>query len=357
MKAETLKRLFRSIQRQPSEDLLKVARTILDEETRKGHGYLATELGTLLESASLPKEAENSLSSPNVVNQSPVLRTSTSAKRVTELPVSRRLQLPLMVEVYREELRHDMTLPKQVEERFCRIEKEFVARERLASYGLKPRQKILFYGPPGCGKSMGAERLAWDIGLPFYKVRFESMISSFLGESANNLRTIFDTIQQRPCVLLLDECDFIAKSRTYGQDVGEMYRLVNMLLFLLEEYSAPGLLIATTNLEGALDKALFRRFDEVLEIPKPGASEIEHILRSTLSALDTSPKLKWAKLASEMDGFSAAQVVKVATDAAKQCVVNGERMVTINHINRTLSEVVNLENNDNAFPPPSTSAA
>ena len=163
-----------------------------------------------------------------------------------------------------------MVLPKLTETKIQRIEKEYVARERLAHFGLKPRQKILFYGSPGCGKSMSAERIAWNIGLPFLKVRFEAIISSYLGESATNLKKLFESVKNYPCVLLLDEFDFIAKARSSGQDVGEMHRVVNILLNLLEDYEAPGLLIATTNLEGALDKASFRRFDDIIEIPKPG---------------------------------------------------------------------------------------
>ena len=92
---------------------------------------------------------------------------------------------------------------------------------------------------------MGAKRLAWNVGLPLLKVRFDALISSYFGESASNLRSVFETAKERPCVLLLDECDFIARSRTNTKDIGEASRIVNSLLTLMEEYDAPGLLIAT----------------------------------------------------------------------------------------------------------------
>jgi len=334
MKSETLKRLFRSIQLRPNRDLLNVVRTILDDERRKGHTVLVAELELLLNSAQ--NFATDVLP--------PVERPQASTSKLVELPVSRRHQLPLMVEVPREQLRHHMVLPPAIEERISRLEKEYVSRKRLAEFGLRPRQKILLYGAPGCGKSMGAERLAWDIGLPFYKVQFDSLMSSFLGESANNLRTIFESTKETPCVLLLDECDFIAKSRTYGQDVGEMFRLVNMLLFLLEEYQAPGLLIATTNLENSLDKALFRRFDEVLEIKRPGVPEIMRLLSDSLSAMLIDKSLDLQAFAERLEGMSAAQVVKIANDAAKQSVLAYSSRVTTDHLEQAYQEISTIEN-------------
>ena len=233
-----------------------------------------------------------------------------------------------------------MVLTDVIEEKFKRIEKEFIARDRLAHHGLKPIQKILFYGAPGCGKSMGAERIAWTVGLPFIKVRFDSMISSYLGESLNNLRKIFEEISSQPCVLLLDEFDIIAKSRTYGQDVGEMYRIVNMLLSLLEEYNSPsGLLIATTNLEKSLDKAIFRRFDEIIEIKKPGKSEIVRLLKQTLTSQRTAKNINWIQIAEKMEGFSAAMGVKVAQNSAKFAILSNIDQIEQKHIEISLFEM------------------
>ncbi|MBC6613205.1 ATP-binding protein [Hymenobacter sp. BT507] len=337
MKSDTLKRLFRSIQQRPSPELLSVARGIVEDERRKGHLLLVMELEGLLHAAEAhPRSSERTRPTPG--------RTQSAVSQLTELPLSRRYQQPLLKEVPRPELRHHMILPGEVESRFARIEREYVSRDRLAEYGLTPRRKILLYGPPGCGKSMGAERLAWNIGLPFFKVQFDTLISSFLGESANNLRTLFEATQAQPCVLLLDECDFIAKSRTYGQDVGEMFRLVNMLLSLLEDYQAPGLLVATTNLEHALDKALFRRFDEVLSIPRPGQPEIDQLLRNTLGAMRISRGLNLGSFAKQLIDLSAAQVVKIAQDAAKLCILALDPELTTGHLQQAFQELSTIEN-------------
>lgn len=318
-------RLFRAIEGDRSDDIVKIAEKIIDDERQKGHDKLAERLKAILHTnikghQSFTKELKTLL--PEGIN----------------IPTDKRNNVPLASTVERESLRHEMVLPKEVEQKIARIEKEYVARERLAHFGLKPRQKVLFFGAPGCGKSMSAERIAWNIGLPFLKVRFEAIISSYLGESASNLKKMFESIRHYPCVLLLDEFDFIAKSRTSPNEVGEMHRIVNILLNLLEDYEAPGILIATTNLEGSIDHALFRRFDDIVEIPKPGLEEIKRLLKKSLSSVQVSNDLNWDEVARRMEGMSAALVVKAAKDAAKTAVIKGEKIVDMNHLLQTLSE-------------------
>lgn len=317
MKADLLKRLFRAIADENEDSILKLSYKIIEDERDKGHTTLAQQLEELLQKSNLQNN----------------LRTQ---HKLTELPTSRRYQEPLAVFVPQEKLRHHMVLPFDIEERFSLIEKEYAARERLALFGLRPKKKIMLYGPPGCGKSLGAERLAWNTGLPLIKVRFDSIISSFFGESASNLRSVFEATLKMPCLLLLDECDFIARSRTSKQDVGEAPRIVNTLLQLLDEYDAPGLLVATTNLDESLDNAIFRRFDDVFEIPKPTKVEIKKLLDMTLSAMRVSDEINWPKIIEQMNGCSAANVVSVAQDAAKFCVLANEETVRQIHLENAI---------------------
>ena len=232
-----------------------------------------------------------------------------------------------------------MVLPATVELKLQRIEHEYAARNRLASFGLRPRCRILLYGPPGCGKSLGAERLAWATGLDLKKVRFDTLISSFFGETATNLARIFEDIAATPCALFLDECDTIAKSRSHaGNDVGEITRVVNALLEHLEAYRGDGLVIAATNLDEALDPAIYRRFDEVILVPQPGGAEIERLLRQSLSAVPVEKKLPWRELARRMDGLSCAEVVRVAQNAARRTIMERRKTVTVSDIQAALSE-------------------
>lgn len=320
MNATLMKRLFRAIQSGSNADMDTLCRRIVQEERKHGHGRVAEELESILKNLTPSKPAG-------------------TIATLQGLPKSRRDSSPLVQEVPLEKLRHHMVLPSAVEHRFHRIEKEFAARARLAKHGLKPRHRILLYGPPGCGKSLGAERLAWNTGLPLRKVRFDSLLSSYFGETMANLRKVFDAAQNSPCALFLDECDSLARSRTERNDVGEISRITNALLEMLEDYKGDGLVIAATNLDSALDSALFRRFDEVMKVPLPGIDEICRLLKTTLSPMVTDKNISWREIAQGMDGMSGSELVHIAQNAAKHSVLEGRRSVGEADIRHALQEV------------------
>jgi SpoVK/Ycf46/Vps4 family AAA+-type ATPase len=325
MKADMLKRVVRAISDGSQSDLQRLAKKIVDIERQSGHVKLAEELEAIL---SQPR--------PRRLAHQPA---ADSPRTLRELPLSRRHGESLATLLPAESLEHHMILPASAEERFARIEREFAARARLGTFGLRPRKTILLYGPPGCGKSLGAKRLAWKTGLPLMKVRFDTLISSYFGESAANLRAIFEAAQEHPCVLLLDECDFIARSRNNSKDIGEAARIVNSLLQLMEDYDAPGLLVATTNVESSLDSALFRRFDDVFQVPPPGPEEVRKLLQMTLHSLRPAEFINWDRIVEPLSGASAATVVKAAQDAAKAAVLDGQKGITEAHLKKAVSEI------------------
>ena len=323
MKSELYKRLFRAIFSEDIVSLKKIAITIIQEERQLGHYVLADSLEKI-SMTEKPKYAQ--------------FESRKSESGLTSLPKSKRTNSQLVSYITREQLKHHMILPHNVEERLLSIEQEYAARERLKKYNLVPKKKVLLYGPPGCGKTLSAERIAWNLGLPLLKVRFDSLLSSYFGESASNLRMVFDFCKSEPVVLLLDECDFIAKSRITTQDVGEVPRIVNMLLTLLDEYDAPGLVLATTNLKVSLDEALFRRFDDVIEIPLPSELERKRLLEMTLSAIPVSPDVDMIRISDNLEGYSAANIVLIAQRAAKISILAGCKKVCIEHFTKALEE-------------------
>lgn len=323
MKAELYKRLFRAIYSEDISSLKKLSITIIQEERKLGHNVLAN----ALEKITITEKPKSAF-----------IESKRDGNGLSTLPRSKRTNSQLVSYIPRDQLKHHMILPTDVEERLLSIEQEYVARERLKKYNLVPKKKILLYGPPGCGKTLSAERIAWNLGLPLLKVRFDSLLSSYFGESASNLRMVFDYCKSEPVVLLLDECDFIAKSRITTQDVGEVPRIVNMLLTLLDEYDAPGLVLATTNLKVSLDEALFRRFDDVIEMPIPGATERKRLLEMTLSAIPVSPDVDMEKISNQLDGYSAANVVLIAQRAAKIGILAGCKKVCNEHFTKALEE-------------------
>lgn len=354
MKGELLKRLFRAIANDNETAIQSMLSIVVEEERKKGHTLLAAQLENIKSknSRQLPSDISTRSSNISITDSgiqgfhpdrkatdviSPV---SSDTHSLTLLSSNQRFNHPFIVTIPRERLRHHMILSASVEDRFRRIEREYVARDRLAHHGLRYRQKILLYGTPGCGKTMGAERLAWNTGLTFVKVRWDAMVSSFLGETATNLRQVFETASQMPCLLFIDECDAIAKSREDTQEVGEIKRVVNTFLQLLDEYEASnGLLVAATNLTKFLDEAVWRRFDDVIEVPKPTEAEIEAILEQTLSCVEVGI-IDWKIIVQKLDSFSAAQIVRVAQDAAKRAILDREELVIQEHLEASIQDVV-----------------
>ncbi|HEX8116490.1 MAG TPA: ATP-binding protein, partial [Pyrinomonadaceae bacterium] len=158
--------------------------------------------------------------------------------------------------------------------KIARTLEEHRKRARLASYGYQPKTKLLFWGAPGCGKTFTAFYLGHELGLPVGVVRLNALVSSFLGDTASHLQKIFDFAASTPMVLLFDEVDAIGKDRDDRNDVGELKRVVNSLLQALDTFT-PGdsVVIAASNHQYLLDEALWRRFDDIVNFPLPGAAE------------------------------------------------------------------------------------
>ena len=214
----------------------------------------------------------------------------------------------------------DLLLDEAISADLQRVRLEFCQHELLARHGLVPINRILFDGPPGTGKTATAEGLAHALELPFLVARHDAIISSYLGETAEALRKTFDFAAQNRAVILFDEFDSFGRARSSNEknDVGEMNRVLNVLLQLIERHRGPALVIAATNLPGVLDDALERRFDLTIHFCMPSKAQGEELCRRHLCG-NTPEEIQRMCLCSS----SHAQIVRACTQERKRRLLAG----------------------------------
>lgn len=188
----------------------------------------------------------------------------------------------------------DLHLRSSIRSSIEDLRMEWTHRAELDAAALRRRSRLLFHGPPGCGKSITATAFGGELGLPVYVVRFDAVVGAYLGQTAIHLRELFRFAENNPCVLLLDEVDALGKHRGDPLDIGELHRIVITLMQELEHALPAGFIIATSNLPNELDLALWRRFDLVEEFPRPSARDRERfaIDRAKVLEVASNPKLR-----------------------------------------------------------------
>ena len=200
---------------------------------------------------------------------------------------------------------------------------EWRSESKLRAAGVCPRQTVLLHGPPGCGKTLVARHLAFVLKLPLFLVRFDALISSYLGETASNLQKIFAYIASNRCALLIDEIDAIAKLRDDRNELGELKRVVISLLQNLDHTANNSLLLATTNHPHLLDPALWRRFEVVWEVDLPEASARRKILERATNESSVATEL----VAEVTAGLTGADLRRIADDARRKRVLGPDLLM------------------------------
>ena len=276
----------------------KVALQISAVEARSGHAIVARTIQELL------NQKKTSLGTVRLVSKN---------KDIDDLL--------LQVDTY-----DDMTslvLCQELKEKLDRVIKEYLKKETLSKYGLANRRKLLLYGASGTGKTMTASALAKEFNLPFFVVRTEKVVTKFMGETGQKLGRIFDFINEVPAVYLFDEFDAIGSQRGMDNEVGEQRRILNTFLQLLERDDSDSFIIAATNRIESIDKAMFGRFDDVIEYKLPDREQRLALLREYLY---TAKDLDFSSAEPLFDGMSHAEIKMVCSDIFKESLLNDRKI-------------------------------
>lgn len=308
-----LRQLIKSGSEGDAESFRRVSEKIIQEERDKQHHLLANDLEKILYGRRNSSEQAKCFVFP-------------------KLPEDKERGLALLQ--IKEPLRKidDVILSDENRSLLDEILEEHHRVETLKSHGLFPADRLLFCGPPGCGKTLSAEIVAVELGLPLAIVRIDSVISSYLGETAANLRKVFDFIAAVPMLVLFDEFDALAKERADSAEHGELKRVVNAFLQMLDAYDGKSLLIAATNHEGILDSAIWRRFDEVLVFEAPNLEQLKRLLTIKLKGVRREFEIDNSKIYGLFKGMSHADVERVLRRAIKEKVLSGKEFLTERHI-------------------------
>ena len=229
-----------------------------------------------------------------------------------------------------------LVLPEALKKRILRIIHEYRQQSKLKKHGLSNRRKILLAGPPGTGKTMTASVLAHELRLPLHTIQVDKLVTKFMGETSAKLRQIFDLIREDPGVYLFDEFDAIGGERSLENDVGEMRRVLNAFLQFIEQDVSESMIIGATNNPNLLDKALFRRFDDVLNYSFPDAEARQQLIQNVLGTF--KGKLIWKNILQESEDLSHAEIDLACRDAIKEAILNDEIKVASVDLIKTLHE-------------------
>jgi SpoVK/Ycf46/Vps4 family AAA+-type ATPase len=297
--AEQIKSLLRSHFDNDSERFLTISLQVAAHEARQGHITLAEDIKSLVEKTKINRTRVITLL-PDLGDL--ILQTDPD----TRLP-------ELIVNV-------------SIKDRIKRLLNEHRQKAKIQQFGLENRRKLLISGPPGTGKTLTASVIAGELNLPLYTILVDKLITKYMGETAAKLRQIFEVIARQKGVYLFDEFDAIGAERGRENEVGEMRRVLNAFLQFIEHDKSDSFIIAATNNPGILDKALFRRFDDVLYYNLPEKDQIVQLVKNRIGTFKASYSLE--SLAEEIIALSHSDICQACDDAIKDAILDGKTTVS-----------------------------
>ena len=295
---------------------------LINDEEKKGNIPLATQLRTA--SKNIKKKGHRTAES--FYNGSPIIPQGIHSMQPMVAPRDKDSLLELYETINSDVKIEDVILPKEQKEALLQLIEEQKNKEILQQKNITPSNRLLFCGPPGCGKTMTAKAVAGELGLPIAYVRLDGLVSSYLGQTSTNLRRVFDAVNSQRIVLFLDEFDAIAKKRDDIQELGELKRVVTTLLQNFDNMPNNVFLIAATNHQHLLDPAIWRRFNISIILNLPDINQRKQLIVHWLKEYGIGTELNLEILSKITEGLNGAQIKELIIASVKHYLINGKKI-------------------------------
>lgn len=323
--SELIKQLFLSFTSNDNDAFIEAAREYIDREKRKKHTIVARELEKAL------------------FQSAPASNGNKRFKQNIPIPRDTEKGFPLLEIQHHEQSFDNLILSKRTKEQLERIIREFKDGDILATYNLSYKRKILLCGMPGTGKTFSAQIISSVLGIPLIYIRFDAIISSYLGETAGNLRKVFDFIENGTWIVLFDEFDIIGKNRDDSHEHGEIKRVVNNFLLMLDNFKGSSILIAATNHQNMLDSAIWRRFDAVVDYELPDETTRKLLFERYLRPIKRNKGINLDKATKDSEGLSPSDIQMIAVEAMKTAIIDSRNSLSASDLDSAIKQFVQRE--------------
>lgn len=323
---DLIKQLILSFHSSDHDAFLAATREYIEREKRMKHTQVVKEL----EKALFSKEHSASYSERRFKNSQPIPRDSEKG-------------FPLLEIKHCDENWENLILLQTVKDQLTQVVREFKDADILATFNLRYKQKILLCGKPGTGKTYTARVISSWLQIPLVYVRFDSIISSYLGETAANLKKVFDFIEQGTWIVLFDEFDIIGKNRDDIHEHGEIKRVVNNFLQMLDNFNGSSIIFAATNHQYMLDSAIWRRFDDVVYYDLPDEASREILFERYLKPMKREENIGLKTLAARAEKLSHSDIKMIAEEAMKLAIMSSRNILSMGDLSTALEKFITRE--------------
>jgi len=323
--SKLIKQLFLSFSNNDNESFEIAAREYIEREKRKKHNIVA-------------KELEKAL-----YNTGYIASTQKRFKNTIPIPRDAEKGFPLLEIQHFEKNFNNLIVSKETKEQLEQIIREFKDSDILASYNLYCKRKILFCGKPGTGKTFSAQIMSSVLNIPLIYIRFDAIISSYLGETAGNLRKVFDFIEHGTWIVLFDEFDIIGKNRDDNYEHGEIKRVVNNFLQMLDNVQGNSIILAATNHQNILDPAIWRRFDDVIYYDLPDEETRYQLFEIYLKPIKRDRDIDLIKISKKTKDLSPSDIKMITEEAMKLAIINSKDIISMDNIETAVTKFIRRE--------------